>query len=137
MEPEATASSIKASLNQLDYTVSISWKVPTDECAKYVSSLWVKIYESGNPGAASLAQYLTVPISCLKKNPDKSLSLVVHSNSTDGVFSQEKEECQLSSGAYLSECHAYTVELVPNYQSLKGNALLSEIVVPPRLVFKI
>ena len=33
----------------------------------------------------------------------------------------------------LTQCRAYAVEVIPNYQSLRGKTLRTEIVVPPKV----
>lgn len=120
-----------AILNQTENSVSIDWKPPKD-CFRYISGLWFRVYQSGDPGASSDAHHAAVPFKCLKKGSNQSLSLNLFGiNQLSG-----EKECLFYTGIPLKECHAYTIEVVPNYQSFRGKELKYEVVVPPSLVNK-
>ena len=72
----------------------------------------------------------------MKEEYNTTFSLVVHSpsstkfdlSSDDAKF--EENDCHFELKNVLIECRAYTVEIVPNYDSLKGRSLTTEIVIP-------
>ena len=75
---------------------------------------------------------MSIPRKCLKEQYNTTFSLVVHSPSSTKSDDEQFEEndCHFELKNVLIECRAYTVEVVPNYDSLKGRPLTTEIVIP-------
>nr|CAH0109679.1 unnamed protein product [Daphnia galeata] len=121
--------SIKASLDT-NKSIEIEWSPLSAECIDYNSGVWIRVFESGN--SSSEETYLSIPRKCLKDQPNTTFSLVVHSPSSTKSDDEQFDEndCHFELKNILIECRAYTIELVPNYDSLKGRPLTTEIVIP-------
>jgi hypothetical protein len=121
--------SIKASLDT-NKSIEIEWSPLSAECIDYNSGVWIRVFESGT--SSSEVTYLAIPRKCLKEQSNTTFSLVVHSPSSTKSDGEQFEEndCHFELKNVLIECRAYTVELVPNYDSLKGRSLTTEIVIP-------
>nr|CAH0109675.1 unnamed protein product [Daphnia galeata] len=101
------------------------------ECIDYNSGVWIRVFESGN--SSSEETYLSIPRKCLKDQPNTTFSLVVVHSPSSTKFDDEQfdeNDCHFELKNVLIECRAYTIELVPNYDSLKGRPLTTEIVIP-------
>jgi hypothetical protein len=121
--------SIKASLDT-NKSIEIEWSPLTAECIDYNSGVWIRVFESGT--SSSEVTYLAIPRKCLKEQSNTTFSLVVHSPSSTKSDDEQFDEndCHFELKNFLIECRAYTVEVVPNYDSLKGRPLTTEIVIP-------
>ncbi len=75
---------------------------------------------------------MSVPRKCLKEPYNTTFSLVVHSPSSTKSDDEQfdKNDCHFELKNILIESRAYTVEVVPNYNSFKGRPLTTEIVIP-------
>ena len=121
--------SIKASLDT-NKSIEIEWSPLSAECNDYNSGVWIRVFESGT--LSSEENYFSVPRKCLKDQYNTTFSLVVHSPSSTKSDDEQFEEsdCYFKLKNILIECRAYTIEVVPNYDSLKGRPLIIEIVIP-------
>ncbi|KZS02005.1 Uncharacterized protein APZ42_001127, partial [Daphnia magna] len=45
----------------------------------------------------------------------------------------KKDPCNFHLTKSLTQCRSYVVQVIPNYQSLRGKTLRTEIVVPPKI----
>lgn len=120
---------MKAVLNE-NNSLEIEWIPPSVDCLKISSGIWVRVSESGNqqPNTSTTEAYITVPQKCLKKRPNTSYSFILHGSSS-GVNGEKRCHFQLKND--LIPCQVYNVKVVPNYQSLKGGPLSTDIFVPP------
>ncbi len=117
---------IKASLIE-GRMLKIEWVPIKTECFEFSSGVWIRVFLSGDQHPSSSEEaYLDVPMKCLKTQSNTTFSVTLPSSSSavneDNTCSFELKN--------LIECRAYTVEVVPNYQSLKGKPLFTEIVIP-------
>jgi hypothetical protein len=128
--------SIKASLDT-NKSIEIEWSPLSPECIDYNSGVWIRVFESGT--LSSEETHMSIPRKCLNeqsntwpKQPNTTFSLVVHSRSSTKSDDEQFEEndCHFELKNILIECRAYTIEIVPNYDSLKGSPLTTEIVIP-------
>jgi hypothetical protein len=128
-EKEINPSGIKASLG-INKSIEIEWSPLSPECIDYNSGVWIRVFESGT--LSSEETYMSIPRKCLKEQFNTTFSLVVHSPSSTKSDDEQFEEsdCHFELKNILIECRAYTVEVVPNYDSLKGRTLTTEIVIP-------
>ena len=111
-------------------SIEIEWSPLSAECIDYNSGVWIRVFESGN--SSSEETYLSIPRKCLKEQYNNTLSLVVHSPSSTKSDDEQfdKNYCHFELKNILIECRAYTIEVVTNYDSLKGRPLTTEIVIP-------
>jgi hypothetical protein len=82
---------------------------------------------------------LSVPQKCLFNNTDvASHSIVLFPQSTISKSTDENDPnlCFFSVAKNLTQCRAYVVEVIPNYQSLRGKTLRTGFVVPPKVTRK-
>jgi len=116
-----------------DKSIDINWSPPSVSCLRSITGLWVRVYESGTD--PTLESYLNIPKKCLKSknlaayNERESLSIRLSSSSNS---STDADECNFSIQT-LVVCRSYQVEVVPNYQGLRGKSILAEIVIPPTM----
>ncbi|KAI9558686.1 hypothetical protein GHT06_015475 [Daphnia sinensis] len=120
---------MKAVLNE-NNSLEIEWTPPSMDCLKVSSGIWVRVSESGNqqPNMSTTEAYVTIPQKCLKRRANTSYSFILHASSS-GVNVEKRCHFQLKDD--LIPCQVYNVEVVPNYQSLKGRPLSTDILVPP------
>ncbi|XP_057368778.1 uncharacterized protein LOC130689856 [Daphnia carinata] len=121
---------MKAVLNK-NNSLEIEWVPPSLDCLKISSGIWVRVFESGNeqPNASTTEAYITIPQKCLKRRANTTYSFILHAPLSG--FNGEKR-CHFQLKNDLIPCQSYNVEVVPNYQSLKGKLLSTNIFVPPR-----
>lgn len=102
------------------------------ECLKFTSGVWVRVYETRSERDLPKDEnYISIPMKCIKINSDTtSFSIVVYPLTSS---SSEKGTCRISLANNLTQCHVYTVEIIPNYQSLRGKSLRTEIVIPSKV----
>ncbi|KAI9558684.1 hypothetical protein GHT06_015473 [Daphnia sinensis] len=123
-----TTGKIQASLVK-DNALEITWTPHSAECMKVSSGLWFRIFESGGKQLVppSAEAYLPIPHTCLKRtNTSYSIVLPRHSAEAD-----KQKSCSSKLMINLVQCLTYTVEVIPNYQLLKGRLLATEIFIPP------
>jgi len=116
----------------LEKSIEIEWSPPSTSCIEFITGLWVRVYESGTEPASE--PYLSIPKKCLKSKHLSSgieaLSLLLPSSHSSNPNSTDDAECIFQT-QNLVVCRSYQVEVVPDYQSLKGKSIQTEIVVPP------
>ena len=118
---------VKASLSE-DYSLEIEWTPLSSECFKFSSGIWVRVFLlSGDKHPQSEETYLDVPKECLNTRSNASFTFLLHSSQN---VTNERNTCYFELKDNLIECRSYTIEIVPNYQSLKGKPMFTEIVVP-------
>ena len=105
--------------------LQIKWTPLSMDCMKFSSGVWIRVFESGQSSAAD--QYLSIPQKCLKRSSNASFSIVLSSSAPK----LSGNTCHFDLRDSLIQCRVYTIEVVPNYQSLKGKSLFTEIVIPP------
>lgn len=114
-------------------SLQIEWTSPTSsECLKYQSGLWARVFESGQQ--PSSFDYIEIPQECLDRiepstNNNNTFSFIIHSKLSSNSTADERP-CQVELKSPLIECRSYTVQVSPNYQSLKGQSHTTEIVIP-------
>ena len=112
--------------SESEKSIEINWSPASADCIQVISGFWIRLYESGTDPSSK--PYLSIPRKCLK--PKQHLSgrealsiLLPSSNSSDA-------ECNFVIQT-LVICRSYQVEVVPDYQSLRGKTNKAEIIVPP------
>jgi hypothetical protein len=119
-----------ASLN--NESLEITWPVHSVECLQFSSGVWIRVYQSGDEYKLPIETSLYIPEKCLKK-----ISTTLHSISlsppSPSPTSVNKDTCLFSLASNLIQCRAYVVQIIPNYQSLRGKTLRTEIIVPPKV----
>ncbi len=128
---------IKASV-LTNESLEITWPILSEECLKFSSGVWIRIYQASQEDVLQEeATALSVPQKCLLNNTGgASNSIVLFTQSTNSKSTDEKNPCSFSVAKNLTQCHAYVVEVIPNYQSLRGKTLRIEFVVPPKVTRK-
>jgi hypothetical protein len=116
---------IEASLGD-NNVLQIKWTPLSMDCVKFSSGVWIRVFESGQ-SQSSTDQYLSIPQKCLKRRGNASFSIVLSSSASE----LSGNNCHFDLRDSLIQCRVYTIEVVPNYQSLKGKSLFTEIVIPP------
>ena len=117
---------IEASLGD-NNVLQIKWTPLSMDCVKFSSGVWIRVFESGQSQSSSTDQYLAIPKKCLKRSANASFSIVLSSSASE----LSGNNCHFDLRDSLIQCRVYTIEVVPNYQSLKGKSLFTEIVIPP------
>jgi hypothetical protein len=98
---------------------------------KFSSGVWIRVYQQASESDYKLQPEtsLYAPQKCLKKKSKTSYSIVLSPSSSKG----KKISCAFYLTKHLIQCRAYIVEIIPNFQSLRGKTLRTEIVVPPKM----
>ncbi|XP_046637967.1 uncharacterized protein LOC124316205 isoform X2 [Daphnia pulicaria] len=117
---------INASLSE-NKSIEIEWTPLSPECIAYNSGVWIRVFESDTPSSG--ATYLSIPRKCLTEKYNSTFSFAIHSPTKSDDPSKESD-CHFELTNVLIECRSYKVELIPNYESLKGRPLTTEIVTP-------
>ena len=117
---------IEASLGD-NNVLQIKWTPLSMDCVKFSSGVWIRVFESGQSQSSVADQYLAIPQKCLKRRANASFSIVLSSSAPK----LSGNHCHFDLRDSLIQCRVYTIEVVPNYQSLKGKSLFTEIVIPP------
>ncbi|EFX82886.1 hypothetical protein DAPPUDRAFT_240713 [Daphnia pulex] len=123
---------INASLNE-NKSIEIEWTPLSPECIAYNSGVWIRVFESDTPSSG--ATYLSIPRKCLTEKNNSTFSFVIHSPTKSDDPSKEID-CHFELTNVLIECRSYKVELIPNYESLKGRPLTAKIVTPSTVKYK-
>ncbi|XP_046456998.1 uncharacterized protein LOC124204036 isoform X2 [Daphnia pulex] len=125
---------IKASV-MTNGSLNITWPILSADCLKFSSGVWIRIYQASEgddnklPEEATAITALSIPQKCCLVNKDAaSYSIVLFPQSPSA---DEKDSCFFSMTKNLTQCSAYVVEVIPNYQSLCGKTLRTEMVIPP------
>ncbi|XP_046654233.1 uncharacterized protein LOC124345136 isoform X1 [Daphnia pulicaria] len=116
---------IEATLDE-NNSLQIEWTPLSVDCIKFSSGFWIRVYDSSPKQPSTGENYLAIPQKCLKRF-NATFSIVLSSSASK--FSGKT--CHFELKEVLVQCHMYTIEVVPNYQSFKGKPLFAEIVVPP------
>ncbi|XP_046458934.1 uncharacterized protein LOC124205536 [Daphnia pulex] len=118
---------INASLNR-NKSIEIEWTPLSPECIAYNSGVWIRVFESETPSSGET--YLSIPRKCLAEKYNSTFSFAIHSPTKSDDPSNKKSDCHFELTNVLIECRSYKIELIPNYESLKGRSLTTEIVTP-------
>ncbi|XP_046464028.1 uncharacterized protein LOC124209850 [Daphnia pulex] len=116
---------INASLSR-NKSIEIEWTPLFPECIAYNSGVWIRVFESDTPSSAET--YLSIPRKCLTEKYNSIFSFVIHSPTKSD--DPKESDCHFELTNVLIECRSYKIELIPNYESLKGRPLTTEIVTP-------
>ena len=123
---------IKASLGG-NNSLEIEWIPRSADCLKFSSGVWIRVFESKQRQQLPLTDsYLAIPQKCLKRRSNASFSIVLPAASSPPP---RENTCFFELKDILIKCLAYTVEVIPNYQSLKGSPMLTEVVIPPTVEY--
>ena len=115
-------------------SIEIEWSPPSAGCIEFVTRLWIRVYESGTDPA--FKPYLSIPRKCLtsKLHPSgrEALSIILTSSNSSSLDSSTKNdsECNLLIDI-LIDCRSYQVEVIPDFQSLRGKSIQAEVIIPP------
>lgn len=125
-----SAGILNATLHHEDKSIDIDWSPPLASCIEFVTGLWIRVHESGIDADQTSEPYLSIPRKCLKSklSGKESLSVLLPSNSSI----QNSTECSFIIKP-LVDCRSYHVEVIPDYQSLRGKSVNAEVVIPPAL----
>ncbi|XP_046637860.1 uncharacterized protein LOC124316144 isoform X2 [Daphnia pulicaria] len=127
----SNSSAIAASFSTKNESLEIVWPVLSAECLKFSSGVWIRVYQISNELAKSLVETsLSVPQKCLKKNSKTTFSIAL---SPPSSITSKKDPCLFLLARNLTQCRSYAVEVIPNFQTLRGKTLRTEIVIPPKL----
>ncbi|XP_046648599.1 tolloid-like protein 2 isoform X1 [Daphnia pulicaria] len=123
------SSEISASLT--NDSLELIWSIFSTECLKFSSGVWIRVYQQAPESGYKLQPEtsLYVPQKCLKKKSKASYFIVLSPSSLKG----KKMSCAFYLTRHLTPCLAYVVEIIPNFQSLRGETLRTEIIVPPNM----
>ncbi|XP_046654239.1 uncharacterized protein LOC124345136 isoform X4 [Daphnia pulicaria] len=117
---------IEATLGE-NNLLQIEWTPRSIDCIKFSSGVWIRVYDSSQKQPSTGENYLAIPQKCLKRRANASFSIALPSSASK--FSGKT--CHFELNDVLIQCRVYTIEVVPNYQSLKGKTIFTEIVIPP------
>jgi hypothetical protein len=126
----STDAAVVASL--FNESLEITWPILSAECIKFSSGVWIRVYQQAPEIDYKLQPEtsLYVPQKCLKKNFETSrYSIVLLPSSSN----EKNNSCAFSLARNLIQCRVYVIEVIPNFQSLRGKTLRTEIVVPPKM----
>ncbi|KAK4009919.1 hypothetical protein OUZ56_019062 [Daphnia magna] len=112
-------------------SIEINWPMPSAECLKFSTGVWIRVYQSGDEDKWPAETLLTVPQRCMKKSSKTLYSIVLSPPSISATG--KKDPCNFHLTKSLTQCRSYVVQVIPNYQSLRGKTLRTEIVVPPKI----
>jgi hypothetical protein len=127
------SSAIAASFSTKNESLEIVWPVLSAECLKFSSGVWIRVYQISNELAKSLVETsLSVPQKCLKKNSKTTFSIAL---SPPSSITSKKDPCLFLLARNLTQCRSYAVEVIPNFQTLRGKTLRTEIVIPPKVCY--
>ncbi|XP_046459694.1 uncharacterized protein LOC124206095 [Daphnia pulex] len=112
-------------------SLEITWPILSAACLKFSSGVWIRVYQQSTESDYKLQPEtsLYVPQKCLNKNFETSFSIVLLPSSSN----EKNNSCAFSLARNLIQCRAYVIEVIPNFQSLRGKTLRTEIVVPPKM----
>ena len=118
----------------INESLEITWPIISTECLKFSSGVWIRVYQQNSEYEHQIQPEtpLYVPQKCLKKKSKTSYSVILFPPSSSSSTGK-KNSCLISLTRNLIQCRAYVVEVIPNYQSLRGKTLSTEIVVPPKV----
>jgi len=116
-----------------DGLLKVDWLLPLDECYDYNISAWLEVADTQGD-KPHINQYISED--CLTRN-ESSLSVTVYTKnksvSTCSAQDQHKS-CQIIIPDMLEECKVYSVQIIPEYDSLRGHHLQSaDIMIPPKV----
>ena len=114
--------------------LKIEWSLPLDECHEYNSGAWLRIAEKSfnQPRNNQTQQQILfnkyIRGDCLTKNDLSSIvSYEVHYRSNE---TSSDKDCHFALLNELEECKIYSVDVFPEYNSLKGQVQSTEIIIP-------
>ena len=110
--------------------LKVDWSLPSDECHDYNTGAWLEVIDT-HTNKSITNQF--IPDDCQTRN-ESSLSVIVHSNSlnnaTDFAVVQDQQSCRFIIPDELEECKVYSVQIVPEYDSLRGHSQSTEVIIP-------
>ncbi|XP_057365041.1 uncharacterized protein LOC130685734 [Daphnia carinata] len=112
-------------------SLEINWPMPSDECLKFSTGIWIRVYQSGDEYKWPAETLLAVPQKCIKKSSNISYSIVLSPPSPSAA--EKEDPCNFYLTKNLIQCRSYVIEVIPNYQSLRGKTLRIETVIPPKI----
>ncbi len=112
-------------------SLEITWPIFSTECLKFSSGVWIRVYQQAPEVDYKLQPEtsLYVPQKCLKKKSKASYSIILSPPSSS---KGKKISCAYYLTRHLIQCRAYVIEVIPNFQSLRGKTLRTDIIVPPK-----
>lgn len=137
-DSESAAGSLNTTLHrhqQEEKSIQIDWSPASAGCIEFVTGLWIKIYELGIRDRPSTEPYLTIPRKCLKSKHEalsgkEYLSILLPSSNSSFQNATDDPKCSFLIKT-LVDCHTYYVDVVPEYQSLRGIPIRNDITIPP------
>jgi hypothetical protein len=109
---------IEATLGE-NNLLQIEWTPRSIDCIKFSSGVWIRVYDSSQKQPSTGENYLAIPQKCLKRRANASFSIALPSSASK----LSGKTCHFELKEVLIQCRVYTIEVVPNYQSLKGKAI--------------
>jgi hypothetical protein len=113
---------IEATLGE-NNLLQIEWTPRSIDCIKFSSGVWIRVYDSSQKQPSTGENYLAIPQKCLKRRANASFSIALPSSASK--FSGKT--CHFELKEVPIQCHMYTIEVVPNYQSSKANHYLPKL----------
>ena len=109
--------------------LKVDWSLPSDECHEYNTGSWLKVTDT--QGDALITNNQFIPDDCQTRN-ESSLSIIVHTNSS--TQHKDQQSCQIIIPDVLEECKVYSVQIIPEYDSLRGHLLSNEVIIHPKVI---
>ena len=118
--------------------LKMDWSLPADDCHDYNTGTWLKITDT-HDNSLLINQFIAED--CLIRN-DSSVGVNVYTNpsrssnsSTDATV-EDKNKChQIITHNDLEECKVYSVEVIPEYDSFRGQIQSADVIVPPKVFY--
>ena len=118
--------------------LKIDWLLPLDECYDYNIGAWLEVADTQGD-KPHINQYISEE--CLIRN-GSSLSVTVHTKNKSAstcstAQDQQQQPCTivLPDVLLLEECKVYSVQIIPEYDSLRGHHLQSaDVMIPPKVI---
>ena len=117
-----------------DGLLKVDWLLSLDECYDYNIGAWLEVADAQGD-KPHINQYISED--CLTRN-ESSLSVTVYTKnkSVSPCTAQDQHKsCQIIIPDVLEECKVYSVQIIPEYDSLRGHHLQSaDIMIPPKVI---
>ena len=110
------------------------WSLPSDECHDYNTGAWLEVTDT-HDGSSLTSQF--IPEDCQTRN-ESSLSITVQTknNASDSISQNQQPPCQIIIPRELEECKVYSVQIVPEYDSVRGQLQSTDVIIPPKVRFE-
>ena len=116
----------------------MDWSLPADDCHDYNTGTWLKITDT-HDNSLLINQFIAED--CLIRN-DSSVGVNVYTNpsrssnsSTDATVEDQNKCHQIITHNDLEECKVYSVEVIPEYDSFRGQIQSADVIVPPKVIY--